>query len=174
MSDKILSPELQKKYENLLSALNDMGTVLVAFSGGVDSTLLLRTARDVLGDKVLAVIASSEVYPDTEIKGALRLAKEMGVRFKHIITHELDNPDFFSNPPRRCYFCKTELFSLLIDTAREEGFNVVCDGSNADDTQDFRPGSQAAAELGVRSPLKEAGFTKNEIRELSRLSLIHI
>lgn len=163
-----LSSGVRTKYDRLVICLKEMGKVVIAFSGGVDSTLLLRVARDTLGENVLAVIASSEVYPDREIKEALKLIREMDVRFRHITTRELENPDFYDNPPRRCYFCKTELFSMIKEIAREEGFEYVCDGANADDTKDFRPGSQAAAELGVRSPLKEVGLAKDEIREISR------
>lgn len=158
----------QKKFENLKDALRNMGKVLVAYSGGVDSTFLLRVARDVLGDNVLAVIASSETYPEKEQKEALSIAESMHVRYKVIRTKELDDPNFKNNPPERCYFCKKELFSRLKEIAKEEKIPYICDGSNFEDTFDFRPGSKAAEELGVHSPLKEALLGKREIRILSK------
>jgi len=163
-----LKAETLSKFEILKSTLKDMGTVLVAFSGGVDSSLLLKTAQEVLGDRVLAVIAKSETYPEKEQDEAVRLAKEWNVRLKIIETDELDNPEFVQNPPTRCYFCKSELFSKLKEIASSEGILYVCDGANYEDLDDFRPGAQAAEELGVKSPLKEAGLVKDEIREISR------
>jgi uncharacterized protein len=167
--EKIAIPsETERKYEDLKDHLESMGRVLVAFSGGVDSTFLLKVASDVLGDNVLAVIASSETYPEREQKEALRLAEDLKVRYKLIRTKELDDPEFRDNPPERCYFCKKELFSRLKEIAAGENIPHVCDGSNFEDTFDFRPGTKAAAELGVHSPLKEAGLDKSEIRILSK------
>jgi len=163
-----LRTETLTKYEKLKQILGEMGKVLVAFSGGVDSSLLLKTAQDVLDDRLLAVIASSATYPEEEQKEAAKLAEFWGVRYKIIHTDELDNPEFVKNPPTRCYFCKNELFSRLKEMAEAEGIPYVCDGANKEDLGDFRPGSQAAKELGIRSPLQEAGLVKDEIREISR------
>ena len=145
-----------------------MRGVLIAFSGGVDSTFLLNVARDVLGDNVLAVIASSETYPAKQLKEAIRIARDFKVRHLVIHTNELQNPEFAQNTPQRCYHCKKELFLELNKIASQEDIPYVLDGENHEDREDFRPGSRAAGELGVRSPLKEAGLRKNEIRLLSK------
>ena len=166
-TDEIIQATLSK-FENLKNLLGEMGKVLVAFSGGVDSSFLLKVAVDVLGENVLAVIASSETYPEKERDEAVKLAKRLNVRHKVIQTKELENPDFAHNPPERCYFCKMELFSKLKDIAESEGIPHVLDGSNFEDTSDFRPGAKAPEELGVRSPLKEVGLVKQEIRQLSK------
>jgi uncharacterized protein len=157
------------KFTRLQDILREMQRVLVAYSGGVDSTFLLKVAQNVLGENVLAVIASSETYPEREFKEALRIAENMGIRLRVIYTHELENPEFMNNPPERCYFCKKELFSRLKEIAEEENIPYVCDGANFEDRLDFRPGSGAARELGVRSPLMEARLEKGDIRILSQM-----
>ena len=160
--------ELESKYHKLKEILAQTGGLVIAYSGGVDSTLLLKAAREALGDRALAVTATSETYPPQEVEEAVRLAKELGARHRLIHTSELEMEEFAANPPDRCFYCKRELFGKLLAIAAAEGLPVVADGSNVDDEADFRPGRRAAAELGVRSPLREAGFTKAEIRELSR------
>ena len=145
-----------------------MDSVLVAFSGGVDSTLLLKVAQDVLHDKVLAVTAFSATYPQREEQSARDIARELKAHHECITTHELDSAQFTQNPTNRCYFCKRELFSQLQLIAQKKGYRYIVEASNRDDEKDFRPGFQAVKELGVRSPLREAGFTKEEIRQLSK------
>lgn len=155
------------KLSLLKNLLKDMESVLIACSGGVDSTLLLKVASEVLGDRVLAVTARSETYPFSEIEDVKNIISSLGIKHRFIDTHELDNPSFFENPPERCYYCKKELFAKLNSIAKNEGYNYVLDGSNLDDLKDYRPGMKAGEEFGIRSPLKEAGLTKNEIRALS-------
>ncbi|OGF50277.1 MAG: TIGR00268 family protein [Candidatus Firestonebacteria bacterium GWA2_43_8] len=157
------------KLKKLQTILLKMKRVLVAYSGGVDSTLLLKLAIKILGkENVLAVIAASETYPSSEIASALKTAKKMKAPLLLIKTEELKDTRFTKNPAERCYYCKLELFGKLKIIARKKGYNFVLDGANYDDLSDFRPGAKAGKKLGVRSPLKEAGFTKTEIRELSK------
>ncbi len=161
--------EVEKKLSRLKEIISKLESVVVAFSGGVDSTLVSKVCYDVLKDKSMAVTARSETYPDFEYKESQKLAKEIGIKHLVIDTSELAIEGFANNPPERCYFCKTELFEKLKDIAKEHGFLNVADGANVDDTKEFRPGLEASRELNVKSPLKEAGLTKKDIREVSKM-----
>lgn len=163
-----VSAARRRKLDKLRADLAGLGGALVAFSGGTDSTLLLKVAADVLGDAVLAVTAASPLYPGRETVEARRLARRLGVRHRVIRTTELRNPAFAANPPLRCYHCKRELFATLRRIADAAGLRHVLDGSNADDAADYRPGARAGRELKVRSPLRDAGLTKADVRALSR------
>jgi uncharacterized protein len=161
-----------EKYQKLRALLESYGSCLVAYSGGVDSAFLARVAHDVLGSKALAAIADSPSLPRRELDEALSIAQQFDFPVRVVRTHEFENPNYLANPNNRCYFCKHELFTELAPVATAEGFAVLAYGENASDIGDFRPGAQAAAEFQVRAPLKEAGLTKSEIRELSaRLGL---
>ena len=160
------------KFDNLRALLKSYGSCLVAYSGGVDSVFLAYVAHNVLREKSLAAIADSPSLPRRELDEALALAQQFGFPVRVVHTREFENPSYLSNPNNRCYFCKHELFTELVPLAKEEGFGVLAYGENASDAGDFRPGAQAAAEFQVRAPLKEAGLSKSEIRELSaRLGL---
>lgn len=160
--------ELQEKYELLKNNIKKRKSAAVAFSGGVDSTFLVKVAHDVLGDKMMAITATSSTYPERELKEAIHYAKDMKVNHMIISSEELDIEGFASNPTNRCYYCKKELFTKIKEIAANDNMDYVFDGSNVDDIGDYRPGMQAAKELEVISPLKEAGLTKEEIRELSK------
>lgn len=160
--------QLQEKYQLLKDNIKKRGSAAIAFSGGVDSTFLLHVAHEVLGDRLIAVTATSSTYPERELKEAIQYAKDMGAKHIIISSEELDIEGFASNPKNRCYYCKKELFTKIRAVAKENGVDYIFDGSNSDDTGDYRPGMQAARELEVVSPLKEAGLTKAEVRELSK------
>ena len=160
---------LNKEKDNALRQIfREMGSVAIAFSGGVDSTYMLAAAHEELGDRAAALTAVSEVFPDREQKEAEEFCKANGIRQIRVPIRALDTPGFRENPKDRCYLCKKAIFSRLKEIAAENGFNYVAEGSNMDDMSDYRPGHRAVAELGIRSPLREAELYKSEIRALSK------
>lgn len=159
---------MENKLEKLRNNLEKLGSAAIAFSGGVDSTFLLKVAKEVLGDRVIAVTATSSTYPEREFNEAKKYGELIGVKHIIIESEELEIEGFSKNPVNRCYYCKKELFSKIQRVAEENGSKYILDGSNSDDTGDFRPGMKAARELGVISPLMVAGLTKADIRVLSK------
>ena len=159
---------LEEKEQRLRQMLKGYGSVMIAFSGGVDSAYLAYVAHSEMGDRMIAVTGDSASYPTFQRALAERLTTQFGIRHEMIFTQEFEDQNYTDNPPNRCYYCKTELYTRLSELARERGFQVICDGTNADDASDYRPGRQAARESGVQSPLLECGLTKADIRELSR------
>jgi uncharacterized protein len=164
----MLSPAVNGKYQRLQALLHEMESMAIGYSGGVDSTLLLKVAVDVLGTRAVAMIGRSETYPSREFEEACSLARQIGARIVVVRTEETDVLKFQENPPDRCYYCKTELFGKLDEIAEREGLAWIADGTIADDVSDFRPGMKAKSEKGVRSPLLEVSLNKAEVRELSR------
>jgi len=161
--------DLMQKYEKLKAILTDMKEVVVAYSGGVDSAFLLKVAHDVLGDNAYGILAISPTYPSREFERAKETAAVIGARIRIIETNELEDEKFKTNPVNRCYFCKSELFSRIVELAETRQYKNFVDGSNFDDKGDYRPGMKALSEKGIRSPLQVAELTKSEIRELSHM-----
>lgn len=160
---------LEQKTEKIKSLIREMGSALIAFSGGVDSTLVLALAHEVLGEKALGVTAQSASVPNREMQASRQLAKEIGVRHQVVRTDEISNPEYRANPANRCYHCKTELYSSLKRISGRNNISTILNGINTDDLGDYRPGIDSAREQGVRSPLVEAGFNKQDVRDLSRI-----
>lgn len=159
---------IETKLNRLRSLFAEMNSVVIGFSGGVDSTVVAAVAHEVVGHRALAIIARSESYPADELALATELARERGWNFRIIETHEMDNPDYRRNTGDRCYFCKKELFTRLTEIAQSEGFTHLAYGANFDDKSDHRPGARAAVELSIRSPLHEAGLTKADVRAVAQ------
>lgn len=160
---------IEQKWDRLKELLREFGSAVLAYSGGVDSSLLLKAASEVLGTHLIAVTACSETYTLAELAAAKEFAASLGVTLRMLHTAELECEEFVQNSPERCYFCKKELFGKLKQIADTEGIHFILDGSNTDDLKDYRPGSKAAGEFSVRSPLREAGFSKSDVRACARM-----
>jgi len=163
-----MAPSLELKVEKVHQMLRSMEKAIVAYSGGIDSTLVLKMAHDVLGENALGITAISASMPEREQEESISIARQIGARLELITSNETDDARYLANAPDRCFFCKSNVYDHMVDYAQEHGFDAILDGTNADDAGDHRPGRQAAREHGVRSPLLEAGITKEEIRELGR------
>jgi pyridinium-3,5-biscarboxylic acid mononucleotide sulfurtransferase len=159
---------IEQKWERLKTLLREMQCAMLAYSGGVDSSLLMKAASEVLGPRLIAVTSVSETYPPGELEAAKAFARQLGVTHRIVRTTELSSEDFVQNSTDRCYFCKKELFEKIRQIADTEGIPFILDGSNADDLKDYRPGTKAAMEYSVRSPLQEAGFSKSDVRACAR------
>src|SRR6266436_8296126 len=166
--DRIMSDELLAKEKRLLQILRDLKSAAVAFSGGIDSTVVAKAAQLALGDRAIAVTADSPSVPRSEISDACGLAQQIGIRHRLVSTDEFQDPDYVRNDGTRCYYCKSELYSRIESLLPELGVEFICSGANLDDRGDYRPGLTAAAEHAVRHPLQEAGFTKADVRALAR------
>ena len=165
---QITEKSVEEKRQQLVNIINDMGSVIVAYSGGVDSAFLAAVAHEVLGDKALSVTANSPSLAPSELEDAIALATDQEIHYEIIETKETEREDYQANNPDRCFFCKDELYSHLIKFADQRGYTVITNGTNVDDLGDYRPGLEAAKQYGVRSPLVEADLTKQDIRDLSK------